>query len=320
MDPEWRLGARQAHSGTHLLHAALLQVLGHAALQSGSYNRPGQLRLDFAWHTRLSNAERAEIERVTNLAVRDDLDVSVRYLPLQQARQIGALALFGETYGDTVRVVEIGGAWSRELCGGTHVTGSAQVGPVALVREGSVGSGYRRIEAVVGIEAFDHLARERDLVDRLATELRAPRDELPARLRALVDHFRAAEQTTEQLRARLRAADAARLAGGAEIRNGVCYVAATTAPDDDPRLLAEATLAATPADIAAVVAIVAARGAGAGSTIVVAANRTAIAAGHSAVDLARRITGGKAGGSPALAQGGVATPPGDALLALRALL
>ena len=109
VDPEWRISACQAHSGTHVVHAALRQVLGPTALQSGSYNKPGYLRLDFAWSSALDQATRSEIEEVANLAVRQDLPVSAQYMPLPEAREWGALALFGETYDDSVRVVEIGG-------------------------------------------------------------------------------------------------------------------------------------------------------------------------------------------------------------------
>nr|WP_313885872.1 alanine--tRNA ligase-related protein [Fodinicola feengrottensis] len=142
VDPEWRLGARQAHSGTHVVHAALRQVLGPTALQSGSYNRPGYLRLDFAWKGGLSQQERHDIEDVSNLAVRRDLPVTATYMPLPEARAAGAIALFGETYNpEKVRVVRIGpGQWSIELCGGTHVESSSQIGPLVVTGESSVGS------------------------------------------------------------------------------------------------------------------------------------------------------------------------------------
>ena len=167
VDPEWRLSACQAHSGTHVVHAALRQVLGPSALQSGSYNKPGYLRLDFAWGQALSAATRSELEEVANLAVRKDLPVSATYMPLPQAREIGALALFGETYDEDVRVVEIGGPWSRELCGGTHVQHSSQIGALTVTGESSVGSGVRRVEAFVGIDALRYLARERAIVAEL---------------------------------------------------------------------------------------------------------------------------------------------------------
>src|SRR5665648_168604 len=144
VDREWRLGARQAHSGTHVVHAALREVLGPDALQSGSYNKPGYLRLDFSWNQALSPGARSEIEDVANRAIREDLGVRWQYMSLPEAKSWGAIALFGETYGEQVRVVEIGGPWSRELCGGTHVDHSSQIGIVALTGESSVGSGSRR--------------------------------------------------------------------------------------------------------------------------------------------------------------------------------
>ena len=150
VDPEWRTSARQAHSGTHVVHAALRQVLGPTALQSGSLNRPGYLRLDFAWGHALDARTRADIEDVSNQALRRDLPVAVRYMPLEQAREIGALALFGETYDQTVRVVEIGGPWSRELCGGTHVERASQIGTVTIIgslRSDLACAGSRRMSA-----------------------------------------------------------------------------------------------------------------------------------------------------------------------------
>jgi alanyl-tRNA synthetase len=192
VDEQWRIGARQAHSGTHLVHAALRQVLGDAALQSGSYNKPGFLRLDFSWAQALSSETKSEIEEVTNLAIRDDLKVTAQQMTLPEAKKWGAVALFGETYDETVRVVEIGGPWSRELCGGTHVSHSSQVGMVSLLGESSVGSGSRRIEALVGIEAFRALSVERALVFRLSELLKTPRESLEEKATSLVEELKSA--------------------------------------------------------------------------------------------------------------------------------
>src|SRR6478609_8018715 len=187
---DWRLDACQAHSGTHVVHAALRQVLGPQALQSGSYNRPGYLRLDFAWQGALTAQQRTDIEDVANAAVRADHKVTASYMTLPEARAFGALALFGETYGEQVRVVEIGGPWSRELCGGTHVRGSAQIGTLALTGESSVGAGARRVEAVVGLEGFRYLARERDLVRQLADLVKVPQDNLVERISGMLARLR----------------------------------------------------------------------------------------------------------------------------------
>lgn len=194
VDADWRRDARQAHSGTHVVHAALREVLGPTALQSGSFNRPGYLRLDFAWSGPLSHESRLGVEQVSNRAVRDDLPVAVEYMTLPEAKKRGALALFGETYGEQVRVVEIGGRWSSELCGGTHVAASSQIGPIAVIGESSIGSGTRRIEASVGLEGYEYLARERDLVGQLTELLNTSATDLPERVSQLVTRLKDVER------------------------------------------------------------------------------------------------------------------------------
>ncbi|MFG1918204.1 alanine--tRNA ligase [Micromonospora sp. NPDC048898] len=302
VDPQWRLGARQAHSGTHVVHAALWHVLGPSALQSGSFNRPGYLRLDFSAPSGLSPATRSEVEEVANLAIRDDLPVHARYMPLPEARQLGALALFGETYDDTVRVVDIGGDWSRELCGGTHVDRSAQIGALAITSESSVGAGQRRVEAVTGIEAFRYLARERDLVTGLADQLRAPREELPDRITALVSRAKAAERRAEQLQLQLTQAQARTVAGNAEDIAGTAYAVSTDLAGADPRQLAELIGHELPQDRPGVVVV--APTSNGTMRLVVAVNDAAADRGTSAVHLVKTALGGRGGGSASLAQGG----------------
>jgi alanyl-tRNA synthetase len=196
---DWRLGAAQAHSATHVVHAALRQVLGPQALQSGSYNKPGYMRLDFSWSEALSQDTKTEIEEVTNLAIRQDLAVSAQFMSVQEAKDFGAVALFGETYDESVRVIQIGGPWSRELCGGTHVSRSSQVGLVSLIGEASVGSGSRRIEAYVGFEAFQALAAERTLVSTLSDSLKIPREHLIERISSTVEELRLAQKKLASL-------------------------------------------------------------------------------------------------------------------------
>ena len=174
VDPSWRRGATQGHSGTHMVHAALRQVLGPNAVQAGSLNRPGYLRFDFNWQGSLSDAQSSQIEEVTNQAVQADFEVHTFTEQLEKAKAMGAMAMFGEAYPDEVRVVEIGGPFSLELCGGTHVHNSAQIGPVTILGESSVGSGMRRVEAYVGLESFRHLAKERALMAGLASSLKVP--------------------------------------------------------------------------------------------------------------------------------------------------
>jgi alanyl-tRNA synthetase len=152
------------------------------------------MRLDFSWSEQLSQATKTEIEEVTNLAIRQDLAVSAQFMSVQEAKDFGAVALFGETYDESVRVIQIGGPWSRELCGGTHVSRSSQVGLVSLIGEASVGSGSRRLEAYVGFEAFQFLAAERALVATLTDSLKVPREQLIEKINATVDELRQAQK------------------------------------------------------------------------------------------------------------------------------
>ncbi|ANI39717.1 alanine--tRNA ligase [Mycolicibacterium vaccae] len=225
VDPRWRHGATQGHSGTHMVHAALRQVLGPNAVQAGSLNRPGYLRFDFNWQGALSDDQRSQIEEVTNEAVEADFEVHSFTTGLEKAKAMGAMALFGENYPDEVRVVEIGGPFSLELCGGTHVSRSAQIGPVTILGESSVGSGVRRVEAYVGLDSFRHLAKERALMAGLASSLKVPSDEVPARVATLVERLRAAEKELDRLRLANARSAAVNAAAGAEQIGDVRLVA-----------------------------------------------------------------------------------------------
>jgi alanyl-tRNA synthetase len=203
VDADWRLGACQAHSATHVVHAALRQVLGPEALQSGSFNKPGYMRLDFNWSESLSDSAKSEIEEVSNLAIRADLAVSAQFMTLPKAKDWGAIALFGETYDEEVRVVQVGGPWSRELCGGTHVSRSSQIGLVSLTSESSVGAGSRRIEAIVGFDALSTLHKERDLIRRLALTLKSPAEELEGKITDSLEQLRRTQKELSALQNQL---------------------------------------------------------------------------------------------------------------------
>jgi alanyl-tRNA synthetase len=196
---DWRVGAAQAHSATHVMHAALRQVLGPSALQSGSYNKPGYMRLDFSWNESLSQSSITEIEEVANLAIRQDLAVQAEFMSVAEAKASGAIALFGETYDELVRVIQIGGPWSRELCGGTHVSRSSQVGLVSILGEASVGSGSRRLEALVGFEAFQALSAEAQIVGQILESLKVPKQELVAKVRQTLEQLKKAEKKLASL-------------------------------------------------------------------------------------------------------------------------
>jgi alanyl-tRNA synthetase len=308
VDPTYRRGATQAHSATHLVHAALREVLGPEAHQAGSYNKAGYLRLDFNWSQALSPATRSEVEEVANAAVRDDLAVTTRVLPLDEARSMGAMALFGEKYGETVRMVDIGGPWSRELCAGTHVATSAQIGLINLVSETSVGSTNRRVESLVGLDAFRDFAAERAIVSQLTSSLRTPREQLPERIGDLVSSLRAAEKKIaefESAQLSLRVPALVETAAPVGSLTVVAESVGTVKTTDELRSLVLSVrerLGSTSASVVALAADVAGKPA-----VIVATTEPARASGVKAGQLARTaagILGGGGGGKDDLAQGG----------------
>ncbi|TFD78157.1 alanine--tRNA ligase [Cryobacterium sp. Sr8] len=307
VDADWRRGARQAHSGTHILHAALRQVLGPNAHQSGSYNKAGFLRFDFSWNQALSPATRSEIEEIANNAIRDNLEVVTREMNLTEAKALGAMALFSEKYGDRVRVVDIGGPWSRELCAGTHVSTSAEIGMINLVSEASVGSTNRRVESLVGLEAFRDLAAERAIVSQLTANLKTPKEALPERINDLLQNLKAAEKKIAAYEARALSDRVPALLATASRAGSVMLVAenlGTLASADDVRMLVTATrerLGSEPAVVALAATV------GEKPVVIVATNQAARDAGHKAGALAKQVAGilgGGGGGKDDLAQGG----------------
>ena len=324
VDAAWRKGATQGHSGTHMVHAALRQVLGPNAVQAGSLNRPGYLRFDFNWAGPLSDVQRREVEEVTNEAVQADYPVHTFTEDLEKAKSMGAMAMFGERYPERVRVVEIGGPFSLELCGGTHVHNSAQIGPVTILGESSVGSGVRRVEAYVGLESFRHLAKERALMAGLASSLKVPSEEVPARVATLVDRLKAAEKELDRVRLSSARAAAADAAAAAEQVGKVRLVAQRM-----PEGMAAADLRALVGDVRAKLGpdpgVVALIGTGPGASVpyVVAVNPAAQDLGLRANDLVKSVSqavDGRGGGKVDLAQGSGKNPSGieAALQALRA--
>ncbi|PII81617.1 alanine--tRNA ligase [Leucobacter sp. OLJS4] len=307
VDADYRRGATQAHSGTHIVHAALRQVLGSNAHQAGSYNKAGYLRLDFTHGEALSPETKSEIEEISNRAIRSDYEVVTREMPLDEAKALGAMALFGEKYGERVRMVDIGGPWSRELCAGTHVSSSAEVGMINLISESSVGSTNRRIESLVGLEAFQSFAAERAIVHELSAGLRTPRGELVQRVQDLGAQLKAAEKKIAQLEAAKLAERVPELLAGAEMLGSVRAVLGslgTVGSADDVRGLV-LQLRDRLADEAGVVVL--AGDAGGKPVVIAATTAGARDAGIRAGDLAKlgaQVLGGGGGGKPDLAQGG----------------
>jgi alanyl-tRNA synthetase len=307
VDAANRRSARQAHSATHLVHAALRDTLGKTATQAGSLNRAGYMRFDFTWGQALSDSTKTEIEEIANNAVRDNLEVTTRVLALDDAKQLGAMALFGEKYGDTVRMVDIGGPWSRELCAGTHVSTSAEIGLINLVGESSVGASNRRVEALVGLDAFRSLAAERALVSQLTSTLKTPREQLPARIAELTASLKAAEKKIAAFEAKALGDRLPALAAAASRVGDTLVVAesiGSASSGDDVRSLALQVRDRLGAD-ASVVAL----GAEVNGrpVVIVATNDAARAAGAKAGVLAKAaasVLGGGGGGRDDVAQGG----------------
>ena len=307
VDVQRRRDGEKAHSGTHIIHAALHQVLGNEATQRGSFNKEGYLRFDFAWGEGLSESAKREVEEVANLAIRDNHQVITREMPLAEAKALGAMSLFGEKYGDVVRVVEIGGEFSRELCGGTHVGSSAEVGSLTLLTEGSVGSGNRRVEALVGLDSFNHLTAERTLVNQLTGLMKVQSSaDLPEKINQTLAKLKAAEKELAQLRREKLQAEAGKLLENAQTIGSV-RVLAHDAGELDANGVRELALDlrsrfGSEATVVAVVGVANGR-----PVILVATNEGAREAGVKAgalVRVAAGVLGGGGGGKDDVAQGG----------------
>jgi alanyl-tRNA synthetase len=311
VDEVYRRRATGAHSATHLVHAALRQTLGNDAHQAGSYNKAGYMRFDFAWNQGLSAETRSEIENIANNAISDNLEVVTRVMSLDEAKETGAMALFGEKYGDTVRVVDIGGPWSRELCAGTHVSRSSEVGLINLIGESSIGSTNRRVEALVGTSAFESFAAERALVAELTSSLKTPKEALPARIAELIEQLKGAERTIAQYQAAIARERVPELVAAATAIGTTTAVIASLGVVDSADALRQ--LVTDVRDRLGASSGVVALGAeiDGKAAVIVATNPEARTAGLSAGTLAKRaaaVLGGGGGGRDDVAQGGGADP------------
>lgn len=313
VDEKWRHGATQAHSATHLIHAALRQVLGPTAVQAGSLNRPGYLRFDFNYTEQLSQEQMEEIALITNQAIDSNMAVNTIETSLEEAKAMGAMALFGENYGNQVRVVEIGGPFSIELCGGTHVGSSAEIGPVSVLGESSVGSGARRIEAYSGMDAFRYYSKETALVEGVSRELKVQSEELPERISQISERLKAAEKEIEVLRKAQLTARASEFIDSATDVNGIKTITLQL-PDGtsggDLRTVAT-DIRNRMKDTAAVIVLGAVdKGK---FPFIAAATGKAVDEGVKAGDIVKRLgeyVNGRGGGKPDMAQGSGTAPEG----------
>ncbi|MBN8426845.1 MAG: alanine--tRNA ligase [Xanthomonadales bacterium] len=213
------------HSATHLLHAALREVLGDHVAQKGSQVAPERLRFDFSHFQPMTGAELAQVEALVNAEIRRNVAVEVHHMGMQEALDFGAMALFGEKYGEEVRVLKMG-AFSTELCGGTHASRTGDIGVFKIVSEGGVASGVRRIEAVSGAGALAYIREEESRLDEVADLLGASATDVAGKLRQLLDRQRQLEKTVEQFKAKSAAGAAADLAASATDVGGFKLVAA----------------------------------------------------------------------------------------------
>jgi alanyl-tRNA synthetase len=299
-----RKAISRSHTATHLIHQTMRHFLGESATQAGSLNAPGRLRFDFNTPGAVSPAVLNDVEQQVNEVLLRDLEVHAFITSQEEARRLGAMALFGEKYGDEVRVVEVGD-YAHELCGGTHVARSGQLGLVKILNESSIGSGVRRVEALVGIDAFGFLAKEHLLVSRLAELFRVPGEQVAERVEQTVTALRDAEKELEKLRAQMVLGGAGALAGQAKDLHGVAF-AGTEAPEgaasNDVRALAQAIRGKIDPARPAVVAV--ASRANGKASLTVAINSAAQSCGLSAADLIKDALSGRGGGNADLAQGG----------------
>ena len=308
IDAVRRLAIARAHTSTHMVYAGLRRVVAPDAPQAGSENSPARLRFDFRHPSAVSGAQMDDIESLVNDKVAEDLVVTTEVMPLEEARRQGAIALFGEKYGKDVRVVTIGENFDKELCGGTHVPSTGHIGRIALLSEGSIGSGVRRIDALVADSAYHFQHKEHALVSQLSALVGGRPEELPGRVESLMSRLKEAEKKLAAARQAALASRAGELAASAARRGGYLLVAAdvgAVGSADALRALALDVRGRLPGSEAAVVAV--AGTAGERPLVVVATNAAARSAGARAGALVRAaaaVLGGGGGGKDDVAQGG----------------
>src|SRR5450631_465443 len=307
IDLDRRQAISRAHTATHMVHKAFREALGESATQAGSENAPGRFRFDFANPAAVPASVLADVEARVNSVLLDDLAVTAEVMSQSDAVASGAMALFGEKYGDRVRVVSVGD-WARELCGGTHVDRTGHLGVIKVLGESSIGAGTRRVEALVGTDAYRFLAREALLVSQLAEQLKAPREELPERIEGIVGRLREAEKELEKLRGDRVLAAAAGLAAGAVDVGGLAVVVQRIPDETDAGDLRKLAIEVCDRLVSGGCAVAVTLAVTGGRPIVAAAiDERARARGLKAgelVGIAAKALGGGGGGRDDVAQGG----------------
>ena len=321
IDQERRDAISRAHTATHMVHKAFREVLGETATQAGSENSPGRFRFDFPATGAVSDAALDEVESRVNTLLLDNLEVTAQSMSQAEAKAIGAMALFGEKYGDTVRVVSVGD-WARELCGGTHVNRSGQLGVVKLLSESSIGAGVRRVEALVGVDAYKFLAREHLLLNSLTQIIKGARvEELPERINDLLEKTKEIEKELASVRSAQALSTVGSIAQSVTKVGQVDLISAVL-PDgisgDDLRTIALDLRNRFATSVVALISSAAGK-----SVLVVASSESARTIGAKAgalVKIGSTVLGGGGGGKDDFAQGGGtdATKATEALAAISA--
>ena len=305
IDIERRHAISRAHTATHMVHKAFRELLGETATQAGSENSPGRFRFDFPATGAVPTSVLNDVESRVNTLLLDNLEVTAEVMSQDAAKKLGAMALFGEKYGDQVRVVSVGD-WARELCGGTHVARSGQLGVVKLLSEASIGAGVRRVEALVGVDAYKFLAREHILLNSLTEIIKGARvEELPERINGLINSMKEIEKELGALRSAQALAQVGEIAQSATVINGTTVITALLGDGiagDDLRKIALELRAKAANSVVALISVNDSK-----PVLVVAASDAARAGGIKAgalVKVGSTVLGGGGGGKDDFAQGG----------------
>ena len=319
IDIERRHAISRAHTATHMVHKAFREILGETATQAGSENSPGRFRFDFPATGSVPVSVLNDVESRVNTLLLDNLEVTAESMSQAKAKELGAMALFGEKYGDVVRVVSVGD-WARELCGGTHVARSGQLGVVKLLSESSIGAGVRRVEALVGVDAYKFLAREHVLLNSLTELIKGARtEELPERIADLLNKMKEIEKELATVRSAQALAQVGDLAKSAKVINGISFISSVMTDGVSGDDLRKIAIDLRSREDKSVVALISANDGK--PVLVVATSEGARASGVKAgalVKIGSTVLGGGGGGKDDFAQGG-GTDTSKSLEALTAI-
>ncbi len=319
IDIERRHAISRAHTATHMVHKAFREILGETATQAGSENSPGRFRFDFPATGSVPVSVLNDVESRVNTLLLDNLEVTAESMSQAKAKELGAMALFGEKYGDVVRVVSVG-EWARELCGGTHVARSGQLGVIKLLSESSIGAGVRRVEALVGVDAYKFLAREHILLNSLTDLIKGSRtEELPERIADLLNKMKDIEKELATVRSAQALSQVGDLAKTAKVINGISYISSVMADGVSGDDLRKIALDLRERESKSVVALISSNDGK--PVLVVATSEQARAGGVKAgalVKIGSTVLGGGGGGKDDFAQGG-GTDTSKSLEALTAI-